>query len=140
MDQIEVVRQQLIDADGVPEVLSAGWQVFELVRSVASASADRAADMYPAFTFARGAAVSGRNAIAHAPSLPTDCAPWPDAPATASGDVYEIADSVSQLCSFLSKRLREVANLAGDDEDKAACENAASEAERVSGLLAKDEP
>lgn len=111
MDQIEAVHQRLTDAVGVPEVLSAGWQVFELVRAVASASADRAADMYPAFTFARGAAVSGRNAIAHAPSLPADCAPWPGVPATVMGNVYEIADSVSQLCSFLSKRLREVAHL-----------------------------
>lgn len=139
MDQIEAVRQQLIHADGVPEVLAAGWQLFELVRSIANASADRAADMYPAFTFARGAAVSGRNAIAIAPSLPADCALWPDTPSPVTGDVYELADAVSDLTSDLSRRLRESADLAADGGDKVACVNAASDAEQVSRLLAKAE-
>jgi hypothetical protein len=135
--QIEVVRQHLIDADGVPGVLSAGWQVFELVRAVTSACAGQAADMYPAFTFSRSAAVSGRNALALAPSLPTDCAPWPDLEAQVTGDVYEIADAVAGLASALCGRLREAAVLAADADDRIACENAAGDAERVSRLLAK---
>ena len=71
MKQIELARQRLLGADGVPGVLSAGWEIFELVIAVAAASADQSADMYPAFTFARGSAVSGRNAIAFAPSMPS---------------------------------------------------------------------
>ncbi len=139
MNQIEVIQQHVIDADGVSGVLSASWQVFELVRAVASASADQAADMYPAFTFARGAAVSGRNAIAFAPSLPADYAPWRDTPAPVTGDVYEVADAVAELASVLSGRLREAAGLAADPGDRVACENAASDAERISRLLAKGE-
>ena len=139
MNQIEVIQQHLIDADGVSGVLAAGWQVFELVRAVTGANAGQASDMYPAFTFARGAAVSGRNAIAFAPSLPADCAPWRDTPAPVTGDVYEVADAVAELASILSGRLREAAALAADPGDRVACENAASDAERISRLLAKGE-
>ena len=139
MDQIKRVRQHLIDADGVSGVLFASWQVFELVRAVTGANAGQASDMYPAFTFARGAAVSGRNAISFAPSLPADRALWPDTPAPVTGDVYEVADAVAELASVLSGRLRETAGLAADPGDRVACDNAASDAERISRLLAKGE-
>jgi hypothetical protein len=138
VDQIERIRQHLNDADSVSGVLFASWQVFELVRALTGANADQASDMYPAFTFARGAAVSGRNAIAFAPSLPADCTPWPDTPVPA-GDVYEVADAVAELASVLRERLREAAGLAADPGDRVACENAASDAERISRLLAKGE-
>jgi hypothetical protein len=139
VDQIKRIQEHLIDADGVSGVLVASWQVFELVRAVTGANAGQASDMYPAFTFARGAAVSGRNALAFAPSLPADCAPWPDTPAPVTGDVYEVADAVAELASDLCGRLREAAGLAADPGDRVACENAASAAERISRLLAKGE-
>jgi hypothetical protein len=139
VNQIKRIRQHLIDADGVSGVLFASWQVFELVRAVTGANAGQAADMYPAFTFARGAAVRGRNAIAFAPSLPADGAPWPDTPAPVAGDLYEVADAVAELASVLTGRLREAAGLAADPGDRAACENAASHAERISRLLVKGE-
>jgi len=139
VDQIKRIQQHLIDADGVSGVLFASWQVLELVRVVTGANAGRASDMYPAFTFARGAAVSGRNALAFAPSLPAGCAPWPDTPAPATGDVYEVADVVAELASVLSGRLREAGGLAADPGDRVACENAASDAGRISRLLAKGE-
>jgi hypothetical protein len=139
MNQIEMIQQHLIDADGVSGVLVAGWQVFELARAVAGASVGQTADMYPAFTFARGAAVSGRNAIAFAPSLPADHEPWSGVPAPVTGDVYEVADAVAELASVLSGRLREAAGLAADPGDRVACENAAGDAERISRLLAKGE-
>ena len=72
MSQIELLRQRLLRADSVAGMLATGWEAFEFVRGVAGANADRSADMYPAFTFARGAAVRGRNAIAFAPSMPAN--------------------------------------------------------------------
>jgi hypothetical protein len=138
MDQIKVVQQHLIDAEGVSGVLSAGWRAFELLRVVTDASAGQAADMYPAFTFARGAAVSGRNAVAFAPSLPPDCAPCPVIPGAVMRDVYEVADAVAELALVLSGRLQETAGLAAG-ADQVACESAASDAERISKLLAKGE-
>ena len=137
MEQIQVLRQRLLGADGVPGVLSAGWEVFEFVRVIAAANADQSPDMYPAFTFARGSAVSGRNAIASAPSLPAGYAVPFSIPAPATGDVYEVADAVARLASALSARLSEAAALAADAGDRAACENAARDAERINGLLAK---
>lgn len=101
-------------------MLAAGWDVFEFVTAVATAHADLSADLYPAFTFARGAAVSGRNAIAFAPSMPTAYAPQIGIPAAVTGDVYEVADSVATLASALSTRLRDAAGLAGDAGDRAA--------------------
>jgi len=139
MNQIEVLRQRLLDADGVPGVLAAGWDAFEFVRSVAGASADQAADMYPAFTFARGAAVTGRNAIAFAPSMPAGQATVFERQAPLAGDVYEVAGALADLASALSTRLQEAAGLADDTGDRAACENAAQDADRINELLNKGE-
>ena len=139
MNQIEQVQQDLHAADGVPAVLSASWEAFELVQAVAAACADQAADMYPAFTFARGSAATGRNAIAFAPSMPAGYAEPPAVTAPAAGDVYEVADAVARLASALGARLREAAGLAADAGDQAACEDAALEAEQISALLTKGE-
>ena len=81
--------------------------------AVAAASADKSAGMYPAFTFARGSAVSGRNAIAFAPSMPACYAAPPATPAPVTGDVHEVADALAGLASALSARLREAAGHAG---------------------------
>jgi hypothetical protein len=136
---IELRRQRLLGADDVPGVLAAGWDIFEYVRAVAAASADLSAEMYPAFTFARGSAVNGRNAIAFAPSMPAGHASLTDSPAPSANDVYEVADAIAALAGTLSARLREAAELADDAGDRAACEDAARDAEQIRGLLAKGE-
>ena len=137
MNQIELLRQRLLDADGMPSALAASWEVFELVRTVTNANADRSADMYPAFTFARGAAVSGRNAIGFAPSMPAGEAVLFDGPVPLTGDVYEVADALADLASALGARLREAAGLAANARDRTACENAAQDADRINELLAR---
>jgi hypothetical protein len=137
VNEIEQVREHLRAADGVPAVLSAGWDAFEVVRAVAAACAGQAADMYPAFTFARGSAVSGRNAIAFAPSMPAGHAEPPAVTAPVTGDVYEVADAVVGLASALGERLREAAGRAADAGDRTACEDAAADAEQIRALLAK---
>ena len=136
MKQIELASQRLLGVDGMPGLLSAGWEIFELVIAVAAASADQSADMYPAFTFARGSAVSGRNAIAFAPSMPACYAPS-GALEPGTGDVYQVADAVAGLASALSARLRDAAGHAADAGDCAACELAAGHADQISGLLAR---
>jgi hypothetical protein len=134
--QIELVRQHLFQAAGVADVLAVSWEIFELVGALAATSAELAADMYPAFTFARGSAVSGRNAIAAAPSLSADRLAVAGTPELAAGDVEEVADALAGLASALSARLREAARLAADDGDRIACESAALDADRISELLA----
>ena len=136
MEQIEPIEQHLLGADSVADVLAAGWEIFEFVGALAADGAGQATDMYPAFTFARGSAVSGRNAIAFAPSMPAGRPAVSESLALSAGDVYEVADALAGLASALSARLREAAGLAADPDDRVACENAARDAEQVSGFLA----
>ena len=95
--------------------------------------------MNPAFTFARGAAVSGRNAIAFAPSMPADQAVLFENTTPLKGDAYEVADTLADLASALSAHLRHAAGLAGDASDRAACHDAARDADRITELLAKSQ-
>jgi len=119
VNEIRLIRRRLADAGDLPAVLAVG----------------ESPDMYPAFTFAHGAAVSGRNAIAFAPSLPPVSGGAGHELPKPAGDVYEIADDLAGLASALSMRLRESAGLAADAADRSACENAASQAERITWLL-----
>jgi len=137
VNQIKLAHQHLADADDVPAVLAASWELFELIAAIASASAVECPDMYPAFTFASGAAVNGRNALAFAPSLPPLPRGAAQDPPKPAREVYQTADALAGLASALSIRLRESAGLAAADGDRSACENAAGQAERIAWFLAK---
>ena len=137
MKQIELIEQHLGEAVGVAGVLAAGWEIFELIGDLAAACAEQSVDLYPAFMFARSAAVDGRNAIAFAPSGPAVGAALSEGAGLWTGDVSEVADALAGLASALSMRLRATARLAADDGDRAACENAARDADRISELLAR---
>jgi hypothetical protein len=136
VNEIKLIRRRLADADDLPAVLAAGWAIFKLVGTVAAASAGESPDMYPAFTFARGAAVSGRNAIAFAPSLPPISGGAGHELPKPRSNADEIADDLAGLASALSMRLRASVGHAADAADRSACENAASQAERITWLLA----
>jgi hypothetical protein len=137
VNRIDLLRQRLADADSLPAVLATGWDAMELIAAVASASAGESPDMYPVFTLARGAAVTGRNVIAFAPSLPPPADAAHDVPEPAGG-TDQIADALANLASALSMRLRQSAGRAADPADRCACEDAADEADRITRLLAKD--
>lgn len=135
VEQADLLERRLRDAVGVAGVLAAGWEIFEFATVAAAAGASQAADLYPAFTFARGSAVSGRTAIALAPSLPAGIPASAEDPASAEGEADEIADAIAGLASALSERLREAAELATNPDDLAACEDAARDAARIGELL-----
>ena len=136
MKQIEMIEQRLGQADGVADVLAAGWESFEFIADVAAACAEQADDLYPAFMFARSAAVDGRNAIAFAPSMPAGGALLSGEPDLPAGEVSEVADALAGLASALSARLQATARLAEDDGDRIACKSAARDADRIGVLLA----
>ena len=136
MEQAGLLEQRLRDAVGVAGVLAAGWEIFEFVAAEAGASAGQAADLYPAFTFARGSAVSGRKAIALAPSLPAGLLALPENTVPHAGEADQVADALAGLAAALSKRLRQAARLTVDPDDRTACEDAARDAARISELLA----
>ena len=137
MKHIELIEQHLGEAVGVADVLDAGWEIFELIGDVAAACAEQSVDLYPAFMFARGAAVDGRNAIAFAPSVPAVGAALSGGAVLWTDDMSEVADALVGLASALSMRLQAMARLAADDGDRVACENAAHDADRISELLAR---
>lgn len=137
MNETKLIQRRLVDAVGLPAVLAAGWDIFELITTITSAGADESPDMYAAFTFARGSAVSGRNAIAFAPSMPPLSGGAGHGLPKPAGDADEIADALAGLAAALSTRLRESAEFAADAADRSACENAASDAERIAWLLAR---
>jgi hypothetical protein len=136
VEQADLLERRLRDAVGVAGVLAAGWEIFEFLRDLCAASAGQAADLYPAFTFARGSAVSGRNAIALAPSLPAGLPAPPENTVPPVGEADQVADALAALAAVLSERLREAARLAADPDDRIACEDAARDATRISELLA----
>ncbi len=137
MRPIERIERQLREADGMAGVLAASWESFEIIGVVAADSAEKAADMYPAFMFARGAAVEGRNALVLAPSMPAGGPPSFGNPELSTSDMDEVADALAGLASALSARLREAALLAVDDDDRIACQNAARDADQIGELLAR---
>ena len=138
MIQLKLTQQRLADAGDVPAVLAASWEAFELVAAIASARAGDSAGMYPAFTLAGGSAVTGRNALAFAPSMPPVPPDTEENTPEPAGNVDEIADVLAGLASALSSRLRQAAGLATTAGDRSACEDAASEAEQITRLLAKE--
>ncbi len=133
--QIELAGQRLREADGVAGVLAAAWEGFELISAAAADHAERTTDLYPAFMFARGAAVEGRNALVLAPSRPAGGPASFGTLGLSTGDVDQVADALAELASALSARLRGAAGLAVDDGDRVACEIAAGEADRIGALL-----
>jgi hypothetical protein len=135
--QIEMMEQHLGEAVSVADVLATGWEIFELIGDLAGACAEQSVDLYPAFMFTRSAAVDGRNAIAFAPSVLAVGAALSGEAVLWTGDMSEVADAFAGLASALSMRLRDTARLATDDGDRAACENAARDADRISELLAR---
>lgn len=137
MSQIELIEQHLREAGGVADVLAVAWEIFDLVGALAAACAEQAADMYPAFMFARGAAVNGRNAIALAPSMTAVCAASFGNPEFSTIDVDEVADMLAALASALGTRLRVAARLAAANGDRIASESAARDADRIGELLAR---
>ena len=131
-----MIEQHLKEADSVADVLAAAWKIFEVIGGVAATCAEQAADLYPAFMFARSAAVDGRNAIAFAPSMPTAGPALFGSPELWTSDVSEVADALAGLASALSTRLQAAARLAADEGDRISCENAVRDADRIGELLA----
>ena len=129
---------RLRTARSLPQVLDAGFDVFEFIRMLARHSQDRAPELFAAFMATAGAAVDGREAITTAPSLPPADGPLTflsePAPNT---DLEEVIEALAALATLLGQRLTRAAT-AADPADRAACEEAAAEAQRIVHLMGRD--
>jgi len=70
------------------------------------------------------------------PSAPAIDAATADGLKFPADDVSEVADALAGLASALSARLQATAQLAADNGDRTACQNAARDADRIGELLA----
>ena len=138
---IDAMRARVDQADGLAGALAVGWDAFELIREAALLGADRAGGLFAAFVLASAAAANGRDVVGFAPSLPPGQAAATDDPgdAVAAEHVEPLADALAGLASALSARLLAAAGLAAAGADRAACRDAAREADTVRALLARGE-
>lgn len=126
----------LRQAVGLPELLVASFQAFEDIRLAARGCEELAPELLATFMTAADAAVSGREAIASAPSLTQAIAGRDSGIIPADGDVMKMIDALSSLGNLLSRRLAEGAAMAAVADDRAACLEAVAAAGRISALMA----
>jgi len=133
--QISNAETRLREATTVPGTLSASFDAFEVIRSLARGNENRVPGLFAAFMMAADAAVDGREAVTIAPSLPPAAGSrMPGRPA-AGADVGEIADAMAALGALLGDRLSRAAATAATPGDRTACEEAAEAAGRICELM-----
>jgi hypothetical protein len=123
----------------LPELLDAGFDAFEVIRSAARACEDRAPELFAAFMMAAGTATEGRNAVNAAPSLPagTSSVRGREPLVSAADDADAVADELAALAGLLAHRLPDAAAAADLAGDRAACRDAARAAAQIHRLLAR---
>ena len=139
MNRIAAARIRLTRVEGVPAVLAAAYDAFEDILLVVRHHEERAGTEFPAFVLAALDAASGRDWIGDAPSLP----PLPVRPHPAAGapDLLDgsswaqVALEVAGLAQLLAEVLAAAAVRAGNPQDRACCQQAATFAGRVRDML-----
>ena len=138
MNQIISAQNRLREASGLPAVLDAAYDAFEIIRSVLREHDDPADAMFVPFVMSATSAANGRDAIGFAPSLP----PQRSAGAAASGNdpqpgasAGELAAAVDGLSQLITARLTQAARSAPDLRDRAACADACQDARDIHALL-----
>jgi hypothetical protein len=137
VEQISKAAARVRRTDTLPGLLDAGFDAFEVIRSVARVCEDLDPDLLPAFMMAASAAVEGRNALIDVPSLPSSCGGPPPAPVTCTGtDAAQAAGPLAALGALLAARFAAAARVATEVGDRAGCEAAGRSAAEVHRLLA----
>jgi hypothetical protein len=138
MEDVERALESLVAARGLPGVLAASWDAFDVLVAGCQHGerASGAGDMFAPYAFAATAAAEGRVVISTAPSLPSGY------PAAASGAEFAEADqeglamALAGLARVLHVRLGAAATEATAEADRAACAGGVAQAAMVHGMLA----
>ena len=142
MPEIAWLTAQLREEFGLPELLSASFDVFEVVRQLARSRDSEVPQLFATFMMAADAAVDGREAITVAPALRPRGAARPGAPPSDTGvpsagaGVPQIIADLAGLAALLAERLAGAATLARSPGDRHACAQAAATARRIHDLMA----
>ena len=131
------IGARLEQAASLPEVLAAGFDVFEDIRVTARHHQDRVPALFAAFMTTADAAVDGREALTIAPSLPRAPSAGPGRALTADAGTGEAADTLAALAAMLRDRLTDAAAQADTPGDRASCQDAAEAAERICQLMTR---
>jgi len=140
VEQVRRAEARLRDAAGLPEVLDACFDAFELIRLIARECDNHVPTLFAAFMMTADAAVDGREAVTVAPSLPLSRGGHGQGGMpVADVGIGEITDALSALGTLLHDRLAGVPAQATTPADRAACSEAAEAAERIRHLMARDD-
>lgn len=133
----EAMADDLRQVRGVPQILDATYQVFEVMLAVTRQHQDPGDGLFAAYVMAAASAADGRDAVARAPALPSV--------ALADGNLVvhqeqevsaaEAADGLAVLCEVLGGLLTDAGRAAVDPRDKATCAQAAGHAREIHALL-----
>src|SRR5258708_21849809 len=139
MNRITATRARLDHADDLPGVLDAAYDAFQDILAVLRHHQEHVGHAFPAFVLAAGAAATGRDWIARAPSLPR-AATRPAAPVSSEdllSDLHwvDVALHVARASRILASRLIASADGAAQPGDRASCEGAAGYAARIDERL-----
>jgi hypothetical protein len=124
--------------DGLPELLDAAWNAFDLLITVCRQCQDPPAGSFAAFSFALAAAAEGRLRLMAAPSLPPTTGTTAGRPRTVMDDLEKVTEELAGLAQTLTTALSSAGRRARDPGDQAACADAARQAEQILALLAGD--
>lgn len=137
MPQADIIEARLRQAASLPEILDAGFDAFEAIRTAARDSQDQMPRLLATFMTAADAAVDGREALTAAPSLPLTGGAQPGHAVATGADVDQAANALAALAALLRDRLTQAADLADTPDDRAACQEAAEAAGRICQLMTR---
>jgi hypothetical protein len=135
MPEIAWLTAQLREESGLPELLSTGFDVFEVVRELARSCDSAVPQLFATFMMAADAAVDGREAITVAPALRPGGPPGDTGVPSAGAGVHQITAGLAALAALLAERLAGAATLARSPGDRRACAQAAAAARRIHDLM-----
>ena len=123
VEQVSRAEARLRDALGLPELLDASFDAFELIRLIARECGNCVPALFAAFMMTADAAVDGREAVTAAPSLPLSGGGHGQGGLpVADVGIGEVTDAQATTPA-----------------DQAACSEAAEAAERIAHLMARDD-
>ena len=131
------IEERLSQAASLPDVLDAGFDAFEVIRTTARRYQHDVPGLFAAFMMTADAAVDGREALTVAPSLPPGGGTEPASAVPLDAGIRQAADTLARLATALHEQLTKAAAQAGSHDDNAACQQAAQAAKRISELMTR---
>jgi hypothetical protein len=134
------IESRLAEATTLTELLTAAFDAFEVIRSLARDCEDHGAELLATYMTIADTAVDGREAVTAAHSVTSRAlGTLPEAVSTDQAAGIKADDRMAGLGALLATRLGGSAGLASASGDLAACRNGAGAARRICSLLARDD-